>query len=252
MKKVIAIVNQKGGSGKTTTSVNLAASLADKAKKVLLIDLDPQGSSSLWCGIKGQGRMLFDVFTSETGLQDAIVPTNMKNFDIVSASYHLSGVEKALSNEIATETILKEKLTKVYGLYDYILIDCPPNLGLLSLNALTASTDVLIPVETHVMALHGLVQLLNTITMVKQRLNPFLKILGILPCRVDLRTKHAHEVIKQLQKRFEKQVFKTHIRENIKLAEAPLHRLSIFKYDKYSNGAKDYKNLAKELIAKTS
>jgi len=247
--RTIAIVNQKGGSGKTTTAVNLSAALAEANKKVLLMDLDPQGSASLWYGFKDRGKGLYDVLTEDAKLEDAIEKTDIDLLHIVSSSPVLAGVEKALANEVASEIILKSKVEKLPGRpWDYLLIDCPPTLGILSLNALTMADEVLIPVEAHVMALHGLVQLLKTINLVKQRLNPSLGITGILACRVDFRTKHAQEVLMQLNQRFAGQVCNTVIRENIRLAEAPLHLKPITVYDPNCNGSKDYRSLAAEII----
>jgi chromosome partitioning protein len=249
--RTIAIVNQKGGSGKTTTAVNLAATLAENKKKVLLIDLDPQASASMWYGFKEKGKGLYEVLAEDGKLEDVIEKTNVDLLHIVSSSPILAGLEKALANEVAAESILKNKLEKLPGHpWDFVLLDCPPTLGILSLNALTLAKEVLIPVEAHVMALHGLVQLLKTIGLVKQRLNPLLEITGILACRVDFRTKHAQEVLSQLQNRFEGKVFKSVIRENIKLAEAPLHLQPITMYDTLCNGSQDYRNLAEELIAR--
>ncbi len=247
--RTIAIVNQKGGSGKTTTAVNLAASLAEAGKKILLIDLDPQASASLWYGFKEQGKALYDALAEECCLSKAISKTSWDNLEIVPASSLLAGMEKALANTVAAEMVLKDRISKLGSAWDYALIDCPPTLGVLSLNALTASEEVLIPVETHVMALHGLVQLLKTINLVKQRLNPALEIAGILPCRVDQRTKHSQEIVSQLCSRFEGKVYRASIRENIRLAEAPLHCKPITSYDSSSNGAHDYRNLAQEVIA---
>lgn len=247
--RTIAIVNQKGGSGKTTTAVNLSAALAEANKKVLLIDLDPQASASLWYGFKDRGKGLYDALTLDAKLEDAIEKTELESLHIVSSSSILAGVEKALANEVASEIILKTKVENLPGRpWDYLLIDCPPTLGILSLNALTMANEVLIPVEAHVMALHGLVQLLKTINLVKQRLNPNLAIAGILACRVDFRTKHSQEVLKQLNQRFAGQVCATVIRENIRLAEAPLHLKPITLYDPDCNGSKDYRSLAVELI----
>lgn len=249
--RTIAIVNQKGGSGKTTTSVNLAATLAEAGQRVLLIDLDPQASASLWYGLKDKGKGLFDVLTEDAGLETAIHKTDYDRLHVVPSSSLLSGVEKSLANEVAAESILKNKLLKMGDQpYDFLLIDCPPTLGILSLNALTMAGEVLIPVEAHVMALHGLVQLLKTINLVKQRLNPQLEITGILPCRVDYRTKHSQEVLDQLRSRFEGQVCASVIRENIRLAEAPLHLKPITAYDGQCNGSHDYRNLAAELLTR--
>jgi chromosome partitioning protein len=245
----IAIVNQKGGSGKTTTSVNLAAALAEKGKKVLLVDLDPQGAASLCYGFKDKGKALFEVFLSQKNLQEAVYKTEFKGVDIIPSSYLISGVEKLLAKHQRPETILKEKFYLLKNSnWDYVLMDCPPTFSILSLNALAIACGVLVPVETHVMALHGLVQLLKTISLVKKNLNPELVISGILPCRVDLRTKHSKEVIKELKNRFDEKVFDSFIRENIKLAEAPLYRKPIMEYATKSNGAMDYRGLAEEFI----
>ena len=251
--RIIAIVNQKGGSGKTTTAVNLAAALAEAGKKVLLMDLDPQASASMWYGFKEKGRGLFHVLTEDEKIENIIEKTNFANLHIIPSSVMLFGVEKALAGELAAESILKNKMENHPNKdWDYILIDCPPTLGILSLNALTLAQEVLVPVEAHVMALHGLVQLLKTISLVKQRLNPHLKIAGIVACRVDSRTKHSAEVIQQLRTRFEGKVCTSVIRENIRLAEAPLHLRPITVYDTKSTGSKDYRSLAQELMGQST
>ncbi len=251
--KIIAVLNQKGGSGKTTTSVNLAATLAEAGKRVLLIDLDPQASASLWYGFKEKGKGLYNLLTEDVGFETAIENTSIERLSMVPSSQILAGLEKTLANEMAAESILKDKLHKMTDKpFDYVLIDCPPTLGILALNALTMAHEVLIPVEAHVMALHGLVQLLKTVNLVKQRLNPNLEIAGILPCRVDMRTKHSQEVLDQLRTRFEGQVCRSVIRENVRLAEAPLHLKPITQYDANCNGTHDYRTLAQEILSRNS
>lgn len=246
----IAIVNQKGGTGKTTTAVNLAASLARSKKRVLLIDMDPQASASYWLGFKKQGQPFVDVFLEDKPLQEIIQNSGIPNLDIVPTSPVMVKVEKNLAMEVGSEIILKSKIEEIpEKKWGYLIIDCPPNLGTLSLNALTAVKEIIIPVEAHVMALHGLVQLLNTVKLVQTRLNSNLEINGILACRVDYRTNHSKEVLSQLKKRFENKVLQAVIRENIKLAEASLHLKPITEYDRFCNGAFDYQNLANELIA---
>ncbi len=248
----IAIVNQKGGTGKTTTAVNLSAALAKQKKNVLLVDMDPQASCSFWYGFKKQGQALVDLFLQEKSLSEIIQPTVYEHLSIIPASPVLVKVEKSLSSEVGAELILREKIGELQRTFDYLIFDCPPNLGILSLNALTAADEVLIPVETRVMALHGLVQLLNTVTIVRTRLNPNLKICGILPCRCDFRNNHSKEVISQLKSRFPKEIFRSFIRENIRLSEAALHLKPITIHDPASNGAEDYERLAEEILARES
>jgi chromosome partitioning protein len=247
--RILAVVNQKGGSGKTTTAVNLAAALAEKGQRVLLIDMDPQASSSHWLGLKEKGRALFEMMTSERSLESSVEKTEYNGLSMIPSSPILAGVEKILATEVAAESVLKNKF-QVAGEkpWDFVLIDCPPTLGVLAINALTFAHEVLIPVETHVMALAGLVQLLKTVQLVRERLNPTLQIAGILPCRVDFRTKHSKDVVSQLKARFEGKIFQAAIRENVRLAEAPLHQKPINHFDPSCNGTKDYQALAAELL----
>jgi chromosome partitioning protein len=245
----IAVINQKGGSGKTTTVVSLAASLAEKKRKILLIDLDAQASATSWLGIDKNTKGIYPVFTENANIADVIYKTKVNNIDVVPASSWLVGLDKRLAQEVGCETILKHQVQKLDNKqYDYLLIDCPPTLGILTVNALCTVDEIIVPVEARFMALNGLVQLLETIDIIKQRLNPKLKIAGIVPCRVDGRTNHAKEVVSELQTNFKGMLYKTAIRENIRLSEAPSFAKPITDYDKHSNGAFDYRALAKEVM----
>jgi len=250
--RLISIINQKGGSSKTTTAVNLAASLSFyHKKKVLLIDLDPQGSSSLWFDKLSIEKGIFKIFIDNNeDIEKIILNTEFENIKIIPSSNWLIGLEKALANEIHSETILKKSINKLINknYFEYIIIDCPPNLGIITINALSCCNEVIIPVESRIMALAGLVQLLNTIDIVKRRINKELKIAGILPCRVDLRTKHSKEVVEELRSKFKDLVYKNIIRENIKLSQAPSFKKPIVYYDKTSNGAIDYYKFSLEVI----
>lgn len=248
--RTIAVVNQKGGSGKTTTAVNLAAALAELGRRVLLIDLDPQASASSWLGIGDGGRGLLDVLTDNGNLADITDETDITDLEAIPASMWLVGAEKALAGEVGAELILRREIGKLpASRWDYLLMDCPPSLGILTVNALAAADEVLIPVEAHVMALSGLAQLLQTIEVVRERLNPQLRVGGILPCRVDSRTRHAKEIVQALRERFGAQVYATIIRENVRLAEAPSFAQPITAYDPHSPGAQDYRDAAREMVA---
>jgi chromosome partitioning protein len=248
--RTLAIANQKGGSGKTTTSVNLAAALGEQNRRVLLIDLDPQHSATAWFGIRDAGKGVLGVFADNGNMTDLIQAAGVAGVDLVPSSAWLVGVEKMLAGEVGAETILRRNLERLpLGRWDYVLLDCPPTLGILTVNALAAVQELLVPVEAHVMALSGLAQLLQTVEIVRDRLNPNLKISGILACRVDARTRHAREVVEELRKRSGDLVYRTVIRENIRLAECPSFGQPITSYDPKSAGAADYRALALEIIS---
>lgn len=247
--RIFAIMNQKGGSGKTTTTVNLAAALGEKGRKVLVIDMDPQASASMWFGLRDAGKELLQVLTGPGNLSDEIRPTGAPFVYMVPCSTWLASAEKALADVAKPELILRKKLAKLAEDWDYCIIDCPPMMGILSISALAAATEVMVPVEAHVLALSGLNQVLATIEVVRNTLNTELKLGGILACRVDRRTTHCNEVLEQLQSRFPKEMYTTVIRENVRLAEAPSYAKPITLYDRTSTGAQDYRELAAELIA---
>lgn len=246
--KVIAVAMQKGGSGKTTTTVNLAAALAEKGKRVLVIDVDAQANATSWFGVKDAGKGVFSVLCENASLADIIRETSTKGVDIAPGSTWLVGAEKALASEVAAEAILRRRLAKLKDRWDYVLIDTPPTLGALTINALVAADEVLVTVEAHIMALNGLAQLMETLEVVRERLNDKLKIAGLVACRVDGRTRHSTDVVEELRKRFPKDTLDTVIRENVRLAEAPSFGLPITTYETNSTGAEDYRALAKEIL----
>ncbi|MBM4273063.1 MAG: ParA family protein [Deltaproteobacteria bacterium] len=247
--RTIAIANQKGGSGKTTTCVNLAAALGEAGRRVLMIDLDPQHSATAWYGIKNAGKGVLGIFMDNARLEDFIQAAAAPGVEVAPSSAWLVGVEKVLAGEVGAETILKRQLDRLPpDRWDYVLLDCPPTLGILTVNALAAARELLVPVEAHVMALSGLAQLLHTVEVVRDRLNPDLKVTGILACRVDSRTRHAREVVERLRERSGSLVYRTVIRENIRLAECPSFGQPITQYDPKSAGAADYRALAQEIM----
>jgi chromosome partitioning protein len=246
--QIITIANQKGGCGKSTLTVNLAAALAEKKKRVLVIDLNPQGSSSLWLKCQNDSKGLFNVFTENISITDIIVKSRFTGLDVIPASQWLVGADKTLSSEAGAEMILKNHLRKLGKSWDYCLIDTPPSLGLLSLNAMSAAHSVLIPVETRIMALQGLMQVTKKIQVVRERLNPDLEILGILPCRFDKRTRLSQDVLLELKKRLGDKLLPVYIRESIKLAECPSFCEPISVYDPKGAGAEDFRALAKLIM----
>ncbi|MDR0614566.1 MAG: AAA family ATPase [Lactobacillales bacterium] len=251
MTHIISIANQKGGVGKTTTTVNLGACLALLGKRVLLIDMDAQGNATSGLGIVKSELVndIYHVLVNETSLVKAIVPTSRENMWIVPATIELAGAEIELTNMIARETRLKTALAEVIGQYDYILVDCPPSLGHLTINAFTASDSILIPVQSEYYALEGLTQLLNTIRLVQKHFNPDLEIEGVLLTMYDSRTNLGTDIVNEVHSYFSEKVYQTIIPRNIRLAESPSHGLSIVDYDLSSKGAQSYQSLAKEVIA---
>ena len=246
--RTLAIMNQKGGSGKTTTAVNLAAALGEAGERVLVVDMDGQSSASSWLGVKDGGRGLFDLLTEGGDLVDLVQPSSAAGVDVVPSSTWLVGLEKALSSEVGAESVLRAALKRLPDRWGFVLVDCPPTLGLLSVSALVACREVLIPVETRVMALSGLAALLQTVERVKERLNPDLAVTAILPCRVDTRTNLSREVVDRLRSRFGDLVLQAVVRENVRLAEAPSFRKPITAYAPRSPGAEDYRAVAGELL----
>ncbi len=252
MSRIISIVNQKGGVGKTTTAMNLAAGLAVMEKKTLLIDLDPQGNSSSGLGVDKNEieKHVYHVIIGKTDIKETILPSSMDNLDIIPANINLTGAEIELVKEFAREQKLKEAIKNIKDNYEYIIIDCPPSLGLLSVNALTACTDVIIPIQCEYFALEGVSQLLNTIRLIQQNLNPQLNVFGILLTMFDKRLNLANQVVSEVKRYFKEQVFETMINRNVKLSEAPSYGKSIFEYDIKSVGSQNYLELASEVVNK--
>ena len=249
MGKVISIANQKGGVGKTTTTVNLSTILAKKGKKVLLIDTDPQGNATSGLGITKELELsVYDVLVGETAIDETLQETAIKNLTVCPSNISLAGAEVELVSMMSREQRLKTKLDAIKEKYDYILIDCPPSLGLVTLNAFTASDSVLIPVQCEYFALEGLGQLLNTVNLVKKHLNKNLEIEGALLTMYDARTNLSLQVVENVKENLNQNIYKTIIPRNVRLAEAPSYGQPINIYDPRSSGAESYRLLAEEVI----
>lgn len=253
MGKVISVANQKGGVGKTTTTVNLGTLIAKRGKKVLLIDTDPQGNATSGLGVtKKLEFSVYDILVGDTNFEETVQETAVKNLTVCPSNISLAGAEVELVAMMSREQRLKNKLDIVKDQYDYILIDCPPSLGLITLNAFTASDSVLIPVQCEYFALEGLGQLLNTVNLVKKHLNKNLEIEGALLTMYDARTNLSNQVVKEVKKYFEDKVYKTVIPRNVRLSEAPSYGMPISIYDPRSKGAKAYEKFTKELLKNNS
>ncbi|MFJ6932991.1 MAG: ParA family protein [Lactobacillus gallinarum] len=250
MVNVISVANQKGGVGKTTTTINLAASIADRGYRVLIVDIDPQGNATSGLGIEKSeiDQDIYNVLIDEITIQDTIHHTSIAKLDMVPATINLSGAETELISMMARETRLKSALDAISDQYDFIFIDCPPSLGQLSINAFTASDSILIPVQSEYYAMEGLSQLLNTIRLVQKHFNKDLGVEGVLLTMLDARTNLGAEVVKEVQSYFSKKVYKTIIPRITKLAEAPSYGQPITEYAPRSRGAKVYDDLAKEVL----
>lgn len=250
MGKIIAVFNQKGGVGKTTTNVNLSACLADLGKKILVIDIDPQGNTTSGFGIdKGNISLsIYDVLINGEDIDSAIISANIENLDIVPSNTELAGAEIELTENINRELTLKKSVESIKERYDFVFIDCPPSLGLLTINALVASDSVVIPIQCEYYALEGVSQLMNTIKLVKSSLNPDLEIEGVVLSMFDGRTNLSIQVVDEVKKFFKGKVYTSIIPRNVRLAEAPSYGLPIIKYDSKSKGAEAYMELANEFL----
>lgn len=253
LAKVIAIANQKGGVGKTTTAVNLSSCLAFKGKKVLIIDIDPQGNTTSGLGVekKNVEKSIYDVLINDEKIKDALVNTAIENLKLCASNIQLAGAEVELVSVISRETRMKAALSEIKNDYDFILIDCPPSLGLLTVNALTAADTILVPIQCEYYALEGLSQLMNTVKLVQRHLNPELDVEGVVLTMFDARTNLSMQVVDEVKKHFKNKVYRTVIPRNVRLSEAPSFGLPIILYDPKSKGAECYLELAEEVIGYT-
>lgn len=252
MGRVIAVSNQKGGVGKTTTAINLSACLAEKNKKVLTIDMDPQGNTSSGLGIDKNEleNTIYEIFLGEASIDECIMDSVMENLQIVPANINLSGAEIELIGTEDKEFIIKNQLDKIKDDYDFIIIDCPPSLSLLTVNAMTAADSVLVPIQCEYYALEGLSQLIHTIELIKERLNEHLVLEGVVFTMYDARTNLSLQVVENVKENLEQNIYKTIIPRNVRLAEAPSYGMPIVMYDSKSSGAEAYRFLAEEVIEK--
>ena len=250
--RVIAIANQKGGVGKTTTSINLSSSLAEAGKKVLTIDVDPQGNTTSGLGLNKHSieNTIYDVFIEQLHIKDVKQKSCVEGLDVIPANIDLTGAEIELIGKSNKEFIIKNEIDSIKNDYDFIIIDCPPSLNIITINALTASDTVLVPIQCEYFALEGLEQLLHTIGLVKERLNPSLEIEGIVFTMYDARTNLSLQVVEEIKRMMSTNIYKTIIPRNVRLGEAPSHGLPINLYDAKSKGAQSYQMLAEEVIAK--
>ena len=249
MGKIVSIANQKGGVGKTTTTVNLSTILAKRGKKVLLVDTDPQGNATSGLGVEKESELsTYDLLITDVAAEDVIQETAIKNLYISPSNMNLAGAEVQLVSMMSREQRMKEKLDVIKNKFDYIIIDCPPSLGLITLNSFTASDSVLIPVQCEYYALEGLGQLLNTVELVRKHLNKNLYVEGALLTMYDIRTNLANQVVKEVKRFFQNKVYKTVIPRNVKVSEAPSYGMPITIYDPKSKGARSYEKFAKEFL----
>ncbi|HMN47733.1 MAG TPA: AAA family ATPase [Ignavibacteriaceae bacterium] len=252
MAKIISIANQKGGVGKTTTTINLSSLFAAAEKRTLLIDIDPQSNSSSGLSVTNHTPSVYEVLVGTKDIREVIISTFMPHLDMLPSNINLVGAEIEMVDIENREVLLKSALSNIVNDYDYILIDCPPSLGLLTLNALTASNSVLIPVQCEYFALEGLGQLLNTINIVKKHFNKDLSIEGVLLTMFDTRLRLSHQVAEEVRKYFGEKVYKTVIHRNVRISEAPSYGKPIILYDAISSGAQNYMSLASEILGKNS